>query len=72
MTVGELRKLLAGVPDDFQVIMSKDSCGNYYRPFYRATSGVIDADPRWIGPREEFWLPGEPEPTANAVVFYPG
>jgi hypothetical protein len=31
MTVGELRKLLAGVPDDFQVIMSKDSCGNYYR-----------------------------------------
>jgi hypothetical protein len=50
ITAKELRELLADVPDDVIVIMSKDAEGNRYSPLASYSTGMhYEADSGWSG-----------------------
>lgn len=49
-TAKELRELLADVPDDVLVIMSKDAEGNNFSPLSGYTTGLhYEAETTWYG-----------------------
>lgn len=41
MTLGEFRKYTAGLPDETEIILQKDSEGNGYSPCYGADSDAV-------------------------------
>lgn len=50
MTVKELRDMLVGLPDDMDVVMSKDGEGNSYSPLSDCNSNCIYIpDSTWSG-----------------------
>lgn len=49
MTVGELKTLLSGFPDDYHVVLSSDGEGNRYSPLSAGDPGFYVPDSTWSG-----------------------
>jgi hypothetical protein len=76
MTVGELRAQLASLPEDMQVVLSKDGEGNGYSPLDQATTGLYEPETTWSGEfREEHikgnHAPGEDQSYPQALCLWP-
>lgn len=82
MKVGELKALLAGVDDDREVVMSRDSEGNGYSPLAQVDDeSTYRADSTWageVGPeaitdemRAQGWTDEDMVGGVPAVVFWP-
>ncbi len=84
MTVGELKTLLSGFPDDYHVVLAKDEEGNGFSPLYDGDPAYYEAETTWSGDvyMEEGDALGldENDPTyhnditvesANCVVLWP-
>lgn len=70
LTVGQLRELLADVPDDTPVILSKDAEGNGYSPLSSVNTDegtVYVPETTWSG--EVYTLDGRDDDTYD--VYYP-
>ena len=49
MTTGELKKLLADLPDETLVVMAKDGEGNSFSPFDSVSEGSYFESNKWSG-----------------------
>ena len=49
MTVKELIAVLAELPDDMPVILSKDAEGNYHGPLSDVSVAMYEPESRWSG-----------------------
>jgi len=67
MTVAELIKQLQELPQDHEVILSKDAEGNNFSPLYQMGEGCYHPETTWYG-EVDFELE---ENFPNAVVIFP-
>ena len=50
MNVGELKKIIEGLPEDMQIVLQKDAEGNGYSPLSSTdTNSVYISDNPWSG-----------------------
>jgi len=56
MKVGNFRKLLEGLPDDAELVLSKDEEGNDFSPVSDITEGMYYSTETWYG---EFFAMGD-------------
>jgi hypothetical protein len=49
MTVGELKTLLSGFPDDYHVVLSSDGEGNNFSPLSAGDPGFYIPESTWAG-----------------------
>jgi len=71
MTIGELKKAIAGLPDDMPVVLSRDSEGNEARPLSEVTRQYYEPTKAWYG---DILNMEDAEGNANgyaAVVLWP-
>jgi hypothetical protein len=77
MLVKDLIELLQTLPQDYEVIMSKDSEGNHYSPFHSFVLAQYIPDNTWSGEivteeDQQYAEYHEPEPyVENSVVLFP-
>jgi hypothetical protein len=76
MTVKQLKEVLAGLPDDMLIVISKDAEGNDYSPLSNLTTGEYTPDSTWRG---EFYPYADEEGTeflpleeCNSACLWPG
>lgn len=83
MNVKELKEALAGLPDDMEIIMQKDSEGNGFSPLSGADpDGIYIAEESWCGEvydadwsaadccmDEDEWAELQAQP--RALILYP-
>lgn len=84
MTVGELKTLLSGFPDDYHVVLAKDEEGNGFSPLAASDPAYYEAETTWHGDAsfvvgDAFGLDDKdpeynnelPVESANCVVLWP-
>ena len=74
MTVGELKEMLKDEPDDYLVVLSKDSEGNRFSPLYIPSTGMYEPETEWSGDViDQEWAEeeGGTEYKENAVILWP-
>jgi hypothetical protein len=71
MKVSELIEQLKELPQDFEVVQSKDGEGNEFSPLADVSTAMYVADSTWSGElRDEEEMEDE-EYKENAIVFWP-
>jgi hypothetical protein len=75
MTVKQLKEALETLPDDMQVVMSKDAEGNDFSPVDEAGTGFYHPGSTWSGTFNAHLDPNcevpMPESVCNAVCLWP-
>lgn len=84
ITVGELKTILSGFPDDYHVVLAKDAEGNDFSPLIEANPALYEAGSTWSGEAslykgDAYGLDDEdptyndelPVESANSVVLWP-
>lgn len=69
MTVQQLKVLLANCPDEWEVVLSRDSEGNGYSPLSGIGEGHYAPDTTWCG--EFLSHPEDNPPPFNAIALWP-
>lgn len=84
LTVGELKTLLSGFPDDYHVVLAKDEEGNGFSPLADGDAAFYEAENTWSG--DAYFVVGDafgldedaenyndelPVESANCVVLWP-
>lgn len=84
LTVGELKTILSGYPDDYNVVLAKDEEGNGFSPLATTDPAFYEAETTWQG--EASFVVGDafgldeddpdynddlPVESANCVVLWP-
>ena len=71
MTVKEIKEILADLPDNHEVVLSKDSEGNSFSPLANWSIGRYTPETTWRGEYDENVEGEEKVFEENAVVLWP-
>jgi hypothetical protein len=63
LTVGDLKRIIGGLPDHLEVIVSKDAEGNSYSPMEGVYKGIYEPETKWSGD----FIGDEEDPEAIAI-----